>query len=529
MGMLALASVGITAPKVEFASDSILIKTNSTFQPSLVDVPFGATPSRDLGVAGWRKVSLPLGVSLASARAYYGKAAGVDKVEPNYVLRGLGLPNDPGISKQYWVHITKAPQAWDVFKGQGSMVVAVIDTGVDHTHEDLKSKVISKGKDFVNNDDDAMDDQGHGTHCAGLVGAATNNGVGGAGMGYNIRILPVKVLSAGGGGTADQIIGGIKYAADSEAKVLSMSLGGYGRSEAMSDAVQYAWGKNKIIVAAAGNDNLDAAANPMYPANYDNVYSVAATNSGDQKAGFSNFSKTLIDVAAPGEEIYSTIFPGGGYAFASGTSMACPITAGLVGLVWSYSPTSKPQQIIDVISMTADNVGPFVKSGRINAFKAVDYFTVSVPVASTLISKSVFQGAAVAGSASFMNIQSQAVRNLGQVAGVTSVFRLPTNPISQMRKATISATFGINVSATVQLFLWNYSTGKYDLAASAPGSAGQLSYTVDTMPAQYYDKTKRNYSVILRSLVPSRSGFNTASYVFPIRTFTGNFSYRVNP
>jgi hypothetical protein len=170
-----------------------------------------------------------------------------------------------------------------------------------------------------------------------------------------------------------------------------------------------------------------------------------------------------------------------------------------------------------------------VKSGRINAFKAVDYFSVSVPVSATLVSKSVFQGSAVFGTAAFMNIQSESVRNLGQVAGVTSVFRLPTNPISQMRKATISATFGTNNGATVQLFLWNYSTSKYDLVTSVPGSTGQITYAVDTLPTQYYDKTTRNYSLILRSLVPSRSGYGTASYVFPIRTLTGSFSYRLNP
>ena len=529
IGLGFLAAFGFAGMQPDASANSILIKTTQEFQPGLVDSVFGTELSKDLGVAGWRKVFVPASSSVSRALEYYKRAPGVVSVEPNYIVRAFGLPNDPGISKQYWVNITKAPQAWDIFKGQGSMVVAVIDTGVDYTHEDLKSKMVSKGRDFVNNDDDAMDDQGHGTHCAGLVGAATNNGLGGAGMGYNIRILPVKVLSSAGGGTADQIIGGIKYAADSEAKVLSMSLGGYGRSEAMSDAVQYAWGKNKIVVAAAGNDSLDAGVNPMYPANYDNVYSVAATNSSDQRAWFSNYSKTLIDVAAPGEDIYSTIWPGGGYANESGTSMACPITAGLVGLVWSYAPTAKPQQILDVISKTADNVGPFVKSGRINAFKAVDYFTVSVPISATLVGKSVFQGAAVFGTAPFMNIQSESIRNLGQAAGVTSVFRMPTNPVSQMRKATISASFGANAASTVQLFLWNYATSKYDLVSSVPGTSGQLNYSVDTLPTQYYDKNTRNYSLILRSLVPTRSGYNTASYVFPVQSITGSFTYRVNP
>lgn len=527
--LIALAAVGFASGAVEATTDSILIKTDSTFQPQLTDITFGTSPSADLGIAGWRKVTLPRSASVATALAFYKKAPGVIAVEQNFIARALGLPNDPALSKQYWVPITKAPQAWDVFKGSGSFTVAVLDSGSDYTHEDLKSKIISKGKDFINNDDDAMDDNGHGTHCAGLVGAATNNGLGGTGMGYNITILPVKVLGAGGGGSFDAVIGGMKWAADSQARVLSMSLGGYGFSNAMQDAADYVAGKGKIIVAAAGNDNLDAATTPMYPANLKNVFSVAATTSTDARAGFSNYGDKEIDVAAPGEGIYSTIWPGGGYAYESGTSMACPIVAGLVGLVWSYSPTEKHTTILDAIMKTSDNVGPFVISGRVNAFRAVDYFTVATPVSATLVSRSIFQGTSVSGTAPVANIRSINAQGVGQIAAISSTYKMPSNPIAGLKKTNITTTFGAHATGTAQLFLWNYSTGKYDLVNSVPGSGGRISYETTVMPAQYYDRTTRNFSLIVRMLVPNRPGSSTSTFVFPVNSMSAVFSYRANP
>jgi thermitase len=407
--------------------------------------------------------------------------------------------------------------------------VAVLDSGSDYTHEDLRSKIISKGKDFINNDDDAMDDNGHGTHCAGLVAAATNNGLGGAGMGYNISIIPVKVLSAGGGGSYDAIIGGMKWAADGQARVLSMSLGGYGYSSALQDAADYVASRGKIIVAAAGNDNLDAATTPAYPANLKNVFSVAATNASDVKAGFSNYGDKEIDIAAPGEGIYSTIWPGGGYANASGTSMACPIVAGLVGLVWSYSPNDKNTQILDAIMKTSDNVGPFVISGRINAFRAVDYFTVSTPIPATLVSRSIFQGTSVTGSAPVANIRSINAAGAGQIAAISATYKMPSNPIAGLKKTSITTTFGAHATGTAQLFLWNYSTGKYDLVNSVPGSGGRISYDTAVMPAQYYDRTTRNFTLIVRMLVPNRSGSSTSPFVLPVNSMSAVFSYRANP
>ncbi|GAA5416820.1 thermophilic serine proteinase [Paraliobacillus ryukyuensis] len=292
----------------------------------------------------------------------------VDYAEPNFVFEATFTPNDTYFSGyQYGPQNTNTPAAWDITQGSSSQEIAIIDSGVDYTHPDLDSKVI-KGYDFVDNDNDPMDLNGHGTHVAGTAAAETNNGTGVAGMAPKTKILAVRALDAGGGGSLNDIADAIRYAADADAEVINLSLGCNCDTQTLEDAVNYAWNKGSVVVAAAGNDGVSTT---FEPASYDNVIAVGAVNSSNQKASFSNYG-TWVDVTAPGNQIAST-YPGG-YVYLSGTSMASPHVAGLAGLLAAQGRTK--YDIRNAIEQTADPIsgtGYYFEHGMINSLKAVQY------------------------------------------------------------------------------------------------------------------------------------------------------------
>lgn len=300
--------------------------------------------------------------------------------EPDYIARVLGLTNDPGIlnNLQWGMYKVKAAgvgdSAWNYSKGDG-VKVAILDTGIDQDHEDLVGKV----QDNKNcTDSPTVDDlYGHGTHVAGIVAASTNNSLGVAGLGYNATLMNVKVLDDSGSGYYSWITNCITWAADNGARVINMSLGGPSKSKTLENAINYAWSKGVVIVAAAGNSGNTS---PTYPGYYTNVIAVAATDSNDKKASWSSFGR-WVDVAAPGVSIYST-FPNHrytinkklGYDYASGTSMATPHVAGLAALVWATSYGTNNSNVRRQIENTADKIsgtGKYWAYGRINALAAV--------------------------------------------------------------------------------------------------------------------------------------------------------------
>lgn len=291
----------------------------------------------------------------------------VEYAEPNTTLHASYVPNDPDYkTKQYAPQKVSAEQAWDTTQSSSNVKIAVIDTGVDYNHPDLSGKVI-KGADFVDDDNDPIDENEHGTHVAGIAAANTNNGVGIAGLAPKASILAVRVLDADGSGSLDDVAQGIRYAADQGAQVINLSLGGAIGSKTLQDAVNYAWNKGSVVVAAAGNSGV---ALPSYPAYYSNAIAVAATDQNDQKASFSNFG-TWVDIAAPGVDIYSTT-PNNQYASFSGTSMASPVVAGVAGLLAAQGKNAS--QIRAALEDTADPVtgtGTLFQNGRVNAAKAV--------------------------------------------------------------------------------------------------------------------------------------------------------------
>jgi thermitase len=292
-------------------------------------------------------------------------------VEPNVDVKADFTPNDPYWSKQWGPAKIQADFAWNTTTGNASILVAEVDTGIDWSHPDLASNYVPLGYDWVNNDPHPMDDNGHGTHVAGTIAAAINNGIGIAGL-ANVRIMAEKVLDQNGSGTASDVAQGIIHAVESGAKIINLSLGASFNSEVMYEAVKYAFDHGVLVVAAAGND---ASSVKQYPAGYDEVVAVSATSMQDSLASFSNHGD-WIDVAAPGVNIYSTI-NNNSYAYMSGTSMASPHVAGVAALIWSRFPNMTRDHVWAQLQYTADDLGTpgfdvYYGFGRVNARRGVE-------------------------------------------------------------------------------------------------------------------------------------------------------------
>ena len=272
-------------------------------------------------------------------------------------LWGLSNSGTDPINNNVFVEDTdiQADSAWEDMTDCSNTVVAVMDTGADMNHPDLKDNLLPDlARDFTGSPSGANDAQGHGTHVAGTIGAVGNNSMGVTGVCWKAKIIPVKVLGDDGTGTLDGILNGYQYIATTDAKVINMSLGGAPPSQMELDAIVANTSQGKLFVIAAGNDNNDNdGADPAYPASYQdaNIISVAATHGGGDLAVFSNYGANSVDIAAPGQDIQSTIptalsqDPNNPYASLSGTSMACPHVAGAVTLFWSYAPELNAQQV----------------------------------------------------------------------------------------------------------------------------------------------------------------------------------------
>ncbi len=361
-------------------------------------------------------------VDLEKVAAQIAEGGDVRAVEANNVFHLTDVvPNDSGFNQLWGLKNTGADggiagvdigatQAWEKTTGDKNVLVGIIDSGVDYTHPDLAANIWTNpgetgldangndkrtngidddgdglvddwhGWDFFNNTNNPMDDNSHGTHVAGTIGGIGNNGAGVAGVNWNVSILPIKVFSSSGASTTDALVKGIEYATKMGAFVTNNSWGGGAASTAIQNAIQKASDAHILFVAAAGNDGQDNDAVDNWPSNYDipNIVAVASINRKDELSSFSNWGATRVDVAAPGEDIYSCL-PGGTYGVKSGTSMATPHVTGAIALLKARFPDLSAEQIKDKLlsssQMTAALKGK-VAHGRINVATAMEDDTV---------------------------------------------------------------------------------------------------------------------------------------------------------
>ncbi len=307
---------------------------------------------------------------------------------------------DPNLDRAWGIEKVGADKAWATQRGSKNVIVAVIDTGIDYNHPDLAANMWRNpssrnartgvdangdqyvgdvvGWDFVHNDNLPFDDNQHGTHCAGTIGAVGGDGQGISGVAQKVSLMAVKFLDAAGSGDTADAIKGIDYAVSRGAKVLSNSWGGGADegNDALKDAIERAGDAGVLFVAAAGNDSADNDRDPMYPAafNLENMITVAATTKNDGLAYFSNTGLKTVHVGAPGNGIYSTT-PNGRYSSLSGTSMACPHVAGAAALVWSQFPNADYKEVKRRLLESGDRLsvleGRTITGKRINVQKAL--------------------------------------------------------------------------------------------------------------------------------------------------------------
>lgn len=433
---------------------------------------------------------------------------GVASAQPDYklTLSSTVVPNDPGYNGAWQYTATAATTAWGVTTGTGATIVAVIDTGVDVTHPDLAAniwrnprEIAGNGRDddgngyvddvtgwnFAENNPNVADSSGHGTHAAGIIGAVGNNGQGVVGVDWRTRIMPLRFMSGSSGGFTSDAVRAIDYAVANGARVINQSWGGGPYDAALAAATQRAQAAGVVIVSAAGNYATNTDTSPFYPAaytvQYDNVVSVAASTPTDQLAAFSNFGRTSVTLAAPGQWITSTA-PGGGYVERSGTSMAAPFVAGAVSLLWDAHPDWSYRQVLDKVKTSVDVLpgfaGKVATGGRINLSKLlasppVSTPTPTVPPSSPTAPSGVRAVEAVIGGPRTGTIDRAWVRFTAAVDPVMLTASVTlTTPLGTFSPSAVRPVTGTGNTQFTLVFPRSFTTsGNYNLIVGSPAVA----------------------------------------------------------
>lgn len=458
---------------------------------------------RQIGV---HKIKSKHGKSTEELVRQYKSDPDVLYAEPNVIYQVQAEPNDPEFSKLWGMNNTgqtggivdadiDAPEAWDISTGSASVIVAVIDTGVDYTHPDLAANMVP-GWDFVNNDNDPMDDYGHGTHVAGTIAAKGNNGIGVVGVSWQASIMPLKICDAAGNCDLWSAAQAVLYAANHGAKVANNSWGGAGAaafSQTLLDAINEANQMGMLFVAAAGNSGNDNDRMPFYPCNYttQNVLCVAASFSVDMKIAFSNFGAANVDLAAPGVDILSTVPSGtcpycssSGYLSLQGTSMAAPHVAGAAVLAISRFPSLSVEQVKNLLIGSVDTSVYFngtypnnivASGGRLNVNEALR--------SDIIISASPAAVSVPAGQSTTFTIT---VKSMNNFSGDVTLSLAPTDPSLSISLNTSSVTLAADGTATATLTVFStngMTAGTYALTVqgSHTNALGQTQTRLGTV------------------------------------------------
>lgn len=453
---------------------------------------------------GVELVQLRPGLTLTQAISRYRRSSAVLFAEPNYYRELLFKPNDPDYFRQYGPVRTFAEQGWNLNKGDSGTVIAVIDTGAELSHPDLANKLLP-GYDFSDNDTDPSDYMGHGTHVCGIAAADTNNGIGVAGMGFDCKIMPLKIFPES---TTANSIRAVLYATDNGANVISMSYGGTPPSQAEEDAFAYAISNDVLPIAASGNSNTDVK---MYPAGYDEVMAVGSSDANDQKSGFSNYGDWVV-VAAPGSAIYSTLM-GGTYGFEDGTSMACPAVSGYAGLLYSHmGPGTTADEVRNAIQNNCDDVGNWVKFGRINVFRGLSIVIPPVSEEFPPGDIGIFIGSYSSGNVGYVQtsdglrfLVNSTFSSLGQVAGMEFGITMD-EPLVNVVKMSLDVEARGPLRGTGMVWLYNWRTSQYDFFKAFALNPEDRMHSMTLYNLPDYVSAGGEVRAISRAHVPLRLG-----------------------
>lgn len=451
------------------------------------------------------KIRVPKGVNKDFLIKQLARNPAIEVAEPNFLVKttraAVTPPNDPRFGDLWGLHNTgqaggvagadiKALEAWRTTTGDHSVIIGVIDTGMDYNHPDLIANRWENsgnlpghqfGYSALNASRDPMDTDSHGTHVAGTIGAAGNNGTGVVGVNWNVTLLPCSFLGPQGGSTAGAIecidyYTNLKTNHGVDIKATNNSWGGGGFSETLRAAIQSGGDAGILFIAAAGNDARNADNSPMYPAAYDLdvIVSVASTDRNDNMSGFSNFGLTSVDLGAPGSAILSTI-PNNGYAAYSGTSMASPHVAGAAALLWSVNPDISPLEMKEILMETGDALpaleGKTVSGKRLNVARALEE---ADPAPGFRLALSPRAQNIVAGETASFTL------DISSVADWAQTVRLELDAPAALSGASLSVNSAMPGDVVVLTVNTDTATawGDYTLAITATDSSGELERTV---------------------------------------------------
>jgi subtilisin family serine protease len=460
---------------------------------------------RGLGLVGQVLVRSS-GVSCDTVTSWLANNVNIASYEQDSLRQLETVPNDPGMGQLYGMNKINASGAWNLSTGSTSVVVGVVDTGIDYSHPDLAANIWRNsgeiagngidddhngftddvyGYDFVNNDGNPMDDNSHGTHVSGTIAGVGNNSQGVAGVNWNASLMALKFLDANGSGYVSDAVRAINYATMMRSqygvnvRVLNNSWGGGGFSSSLDAAIQASNNAGILFVAAAGNDAANNDASPHYPANYTstNVISVAATDQNDRLASFSCYGATTVDLAAPGVSIYSTVI-NNRYATYSGTSMATPHVTGVAALAWAYKPTATVAEIRNALLQGVDHLsalsGKVVTGGRLNAYNTLQLLGGSTPAGPVLGSFGATPYTVTPGTS--VTLAAQVASSTNAVSAVYFYRDTNGNGALDAGDATVGTdTTVVNSAAEVLVNTSGMTLGTYGYFARALDNANQWS------------------------------------------------------